>query len=419
MAERRAKVQRFDNKGRALGKGESQLPDGRYMYRYTDIYGNRKKVYSWRLIYTDVAPKGKRSKKSIDELKAEINADKVKNIDNFSSNNTTLNSRWEMYLKELVIRETTRANYIYLWDKHIRNTLGNLKVADINSSIIASRYVEFYTENCYALSTIESIHNLISPVFDVCIEDHLLTTNPSTRAIKKIRNIESRHKKKEDETEERVILTPEQETAFLEFVCNDKRCKNWKNLFIILLKTGARISEICGLTKKDVKLKDGYIHLRQQLLYRKINDKCQRFVSPLKTGAGNRKIPIYCEELENALKEQLNLYTDNGIEIDGIDGWIFRNRYNNALSENNANDGLRRVLGYYNRTVTDKNLKIKNFSCHNFRHTFASKCEEKDVSERVTKALLGHSRNKKDVTNRYVHLTFEYIQKETNKLNED
>jgi hypothetical protein len=33
---------RKDAKGRVLKAGESQRKDGSYMYRYTDIYGNRK-----------------------------------------------------------------------------------------------------------------------------------------------------------------------------------------------------------------------------------------------------------------------------------------------------------------------------------------------------------------------------------------
>ena len=58
-----------------------------------------------------------------------------------------------------------------------------------------------------------------------------------------------------------------------------------------------------------------------QLLYRKINGECKRFVSSLKTGAGERKIPIYCEELENALKEQLNQHLLQSIVKLGVFGF--------------------------------------------------------------------------------------------------
>ena len=37
---------RKDDKGRILNKAESQLEDGRYRYRYTDLNGKRHTIYS-------------------------------------------------------------------------------------------------------------------------------------------------------------------------------------------------------------------------------------------------------------------------------------------------------------------------------------------------------------------------------------
>lgn len=45
MAEKRR-----DKKGRILRKGELQRSDGRYMYRYTNMSGERQVEYSWRLV---------------------------------------------------------------------------------------------------------------------------------------------------------------------------------------------------------------------------------------------------------------------------------------------------------------------------------------------------------------------------------
>ena len=50
--------QKKDIKGRNLKQGENQLKDGRYRYRYTDRYGKRKAVYSWKLVKTDKTPQG-------------------------------------------------------------------------------------------------------------------------------------------------------------------------------------------------------------------------------------------------------------------------------------------------------------------------------------------------------------------------
>ncbi len=34
--------------------------DGRYVYKYTDIYGKPQFIYSWKLVPTDKTPAGKR-----------------------------------------------------------------------------------------------------------------------------------------------------------------------------------------------------------------------------------------------------------------------------------------------------------------------------------------------------------------------
>lgn len=59
---------RRDNRNRILHVGESQRPDGRYAYKYKDLNGDVKFVYSWRLDKNDrlrlakhgICPCGKR-----------------------------------------------------------------------------------------------------------------------------------------------------------------------------------------------------------------------------------------------------------------------------------------------------------------------------------------------------------------------
>ena len=53
-------IKRRDNKNRILCNGESQRPDGRYMYVYVDNSRKQKFLYSWKLENTDKLPQGKR-----------------------------------------------------------------------------------------------------------------------------------------------------------------------------------------------------------------------------------------------------------------------------------------------------------------------------------------------------------------------
>ena len=61
-----------DSKGRNLKPGEDQLSNGRYRYRYTDKYGKRKAIYSWKLTSTDKTPTGKVEDLSLREKERSI-----------------------------------------------------------------------------------------------------------------------------------------------------------------------------------------------------------------------------------------------------------------------------------------------------------------------------------------------------------
>lgn len=47
---------RRDNKGRILRQGELQRSDGKYEYRYFDVKGEKRSIYSWKLVSTDKVP---------------------------------------------------------------------------------------------------------------------------------------------------------------------------------------------------------------------------------------------------------------------------------------------------------------------------------------------------------------------------
>lgn len=66
---------RKDSKGRVLRNGEVQRADGKYMFRYTDLDGTRKTIYSWRLVDTDAMPNGKKDTEALRDMEKRINRD--------------------------------------------------------------------------------------------------------------------------------------------------------------------------------------------------------------------------------------------------------------------------------------------------------------------------------------------------------
>ena len=63
---------RRDSKGRVLRNGESQRPDGKYMFRYTDSTGERHTVYSWKLVSTDKLKEGQRNSQALRGIEKRI-----------------------------------------------------------------------------------------------------------------------------------------------------------------------------------------------------------------------------------------------------------------------------------------------------------------------------------------------------------
>lgn len=88
---------RKDNRGRVLKDNERQRSDGKYEYRYI-FDGQRKSVYSWRLVPTDRTPKGKRDDLSLREKEKAIEKDLADGIDAVRASRTTLNELFRMYM---------------------------------------------------------------------------------------------------------------------------------------------------------------------------------------------------------------------------------------------------------------------------------------------------------------------------------
>lgn len=111
---------RKDSKGRSLKSSESQLPDGRYKFQYTDSDGCRKTVYSWKLVETD-RPKGvQRQQESLREKEKRIQKDIDDRIKTQSVERTTVSNMFERFLQiRMYFRGTTRKCCRGLYNTHV------------------------------------------------------------------------------------------------------------------------------------------------------------------------------------------------------------------------------------------------------------------------------------------------------------
>ncbi len=384
-------------KPRVLEKGEYQRADGRYEYRYVDIYGKKRSIYSWRLTRSDPLPKGKEPCEPLRDMIRKIENDKHKNLDTYIAENTTLNERFDIYIESKInIRRSTRENYTYMYNKYIRDTIGHMKIRDIKYSIIQRLYNDMVTKYGFKPNSMEVLHSVLNPIFSRAVWDNLIDSNPCPKAMKEMRSSDAWVREKKH------ALTIEQQKAFMGYVKTSHLYKHWYNILTVLLGTGMRIGECLGLTWFDCLFQEGFIDVNHTLNYRKQGDgKCRHYVEFFpKTIAGGRMIPMF-DEVRQALldeKERQERVGTAGTVIDGVSKWVFTNRYGTVYKENSINAAIRRIVKSYNEEekITACNegrkpLLLPHFTCHQLRHTFCTRLVEVEPRAKVVQEIMGHS----------------------------
>ena len=162
MAEKRK-----DNKGRNLQKGEGQRKNGRYYFQYKDTLGKNKVVYSWEL--TELREKERQIKKDLED-----------GINNTASK-MTLNELFDLYISlknKEKFRDTTKDNYIAMWNLHIRETeLGVAEICNIKPTHIKKFYAKLKRKGL-SNSTIKLFHSMLLPSFELAVNDDMIRKNP-------------------------------------------------------------------------------------------------------------------------------------------------------------------------------------------------------------------------------------------------
>ena len=394
----RTSSKRRDSKGRVLEKGEYQKGSGVYEYRYKDIYGKTKSIYSWRLTAADPQPKGKASCEPLRDMKVAIDKDLHNNIDTYTAQTTTLNDRFDIYIESKInLRRSTKQNYIYMYDNYVRDTVGRMKMCDINYSIIQRLYNDMITKYGFKPNSMESLHTVLNPIFDRAVWDSIIESNPCPKAMKQLRESDAWDKEK------KVALTREEQKAFMDFLSTSPKYKHWTNIMVVLLGTGMRIGECLGLTWQSCKFDTGEIIVDHTLNYRKQEDgHCRHYVEFLpKTIAGIRSIPMF-DEVRAALleeKERQDRVGTAGTVIDGLSDWVFTNQYGTVFKPKSINAAITRICKAYNEAECEaakvegrEPFLLPHFTCHQLRHTFCTRLCEVEPRPKIVQAIMGHAK---------------------------
>lgn len=384
---------RRDSKNRKLNKGEYQREDGRYAYRYTDVDGAVRWIYSWKLTATDSAPKGKFGDRCLRDLEVEITKKLASEERVYTTNVPALNDLFENYIfMRSRLRDTTKNSYRSLWRTHVEENIGKRQVDTIKYSDVV-RFLSGLVRSNLKPSTVKSIYNLLRPALSIAVSDDIIRKNPADGALGQI--FESGKIKKE----KRHPLTIAQQNAFLAFLRETPRFRRRYRLFIFLLGTGCRIGEARGLTWGDCDFEHGRITIRRQLSYHRAEgeDGLREHIVEPKTDYGIRVVPMF-SEVREVLLEELAEQKNEVKTVDGVSGLIFQTKKGGCLDAANVDRAIDSIVKRYNAAEEVKAASegrapefLPHFSVHNLRHTFCTRLCENETNLKVIQEVMGHA----------------------------
>lgn len=216
---------RKDNKGRALRKGESQRTDNTYVYTYTDPFKKRRFVYA-------------RDLQTLREKEADLIKNQLDGLDVYVAGSATLNYVFDRYMStKYDLRRTTRSNYLYMYDHFVREGFGQRKIGEIKYSDVMYFYYYLLNEKDLQANTVDTIHTVLHPTFQLAVRDGIIRMNPSDGVMAEIKRKAGKNKGI------RHALTVEQQRAFMNYTANNPVFYHWHPLFTVLLGTGCRIGD--------------------------------------------------------------------------------------------------------------------------------------------------------------------------------
>ena len=383
-----------DLKGNELGNGYRQRKDGFYEYRYTNRYGKRISVTG----------------KTIQQCRGKVRFELKKDLESkpISTSNIKINDvfeKWYRAYSQSKVKAGTRRVYKGTYNKYIKPLYGNLKVKSCSYLQCTEIYVNF--KQTVKSSALEKILSLLSSMFEMLELEGIVTKNYF-----KTFDYPKRQKSK------RRALTDDEINLFFEYA----KTFQYYHLYVLAINTGLRVGEITGLEINDIDFDNRLISINKQLRYDQTKETRgvnKYYFDDPKTVNSIRKVPLN-NEAYNALKNYLDMRSvikEKYLHKTKPDFYdlVFTTKYFSPINEINLNQMIKTIVDKINWYRTEEN-KIKYFTMHDLRITFATKCYYSGVDAKTLQSWLGH-KNVSTTLEIYVKLDEEKARRQMNNVN--
>ena len=355
-----------DLKGKEIGAGIVQQPNGTYFARFVDKFGKRRT---------------KRSKK-LQEVKQWLaDATYIDQHSDLDQATDMLVDAWFDYwigIKKQTVRPNTVRNNSERYERNIKGVIGNKLLTDVKP-IHCQKIFSDMADEGYKTTTIYQTRIALYNMFEFARENDVLIANPCKKSLK------SDMGKPSDKKE---ALTIDVQKKFLEAMVG----YSYENQYRFVLQTGLRIGELIGLKWSDIDFENRTMKIERTMEYRYKVGEWR--VGPPKSKSGYRTIPLTDEairilENQRSKNKSLKLVPMEWKDI------VFLCRKGTPVKNSTYDTGL---FKYCDR------VGIPRFSMHVLRHTFATRCIEGGMKPKTLQKILGHS-NIGITMNLYVHIT--------------
>ncbi|MBQ8658073.1 MAG: site-specific integrase [Clostridia bacterium] len=296
--------------------------------------------------------------------------------------------------KKYQVKESTYACYSNIIEKHIRPSIGILKIKKIDSTVIERfideklNYGRIDRRGGLSRKTVKDMLTVLSLVLKYANKTGLMNVGQIHYSLPKI------------EKQEIEIFTAEEELTLINFALSGNDFQKFG--VCLALYTGLRIGELCALQWGSIDLENSLIFVKNTLM--RISDtdkksirKTKIIIDSPKTVAGRRAIPIP----SFLLPKLYDLYGD------------YKNKQDYFLTGTSKYIEPSNYYVKYQKWLRDIHLSERSF--HSLRHTFATRCVESGFDVKTLSEVLGHA----DVNvtlNRYVHSSIELKRLNMEKL---
>lgn len=362
-----------DLRGKEIGEGIYQQPNGTYCARFVDKFGKRK---------------SKRSKKLQEVRQWIADATYIDEHSDIEQATNMLVDAWFDYwidIKKKTVRPNTVRNYSERYYQNIQKVIGKKLLSEVKP-IHCQKIFTNMAEEGYRTSTIYQTRISLFNMFEFAKENDVIINNPCKKSVKS--DMGKLSEKKE-------ALSIEVQKRFLEYA----EGQSYENQFRFVLQTGLRTGELVGLKWEDIDFENKTLKVQRSMEYR-YSVGAWRVGEP-KSKSGYRTIPL-TDEAIRILKEQKEKNKKIKVISKEWTEQVFLCRKGEPTKNSTYDTALFKICD---------RAEIKRFSMHVLRHTFATRCIEGGMMPKTLQKILGHS-NIGITMNLYVHITEEEKQRE-------